>query len=328
MKTTLLMAAAGVALGWLLTNFAALRSLKQPVPYRKNDEELVLAFLANGGDRAALKLDDDAFLHPARRLYLAEDVPASESDSDALAPDEAIINAVSRLNSDAFERRELSGSAGWDVVDAEPPYVRVKRRSSILRYVSSMLACGAGCAVSAWLVTNTTYMPGADLHLAVLALCAIVASGVVIALVDIDTLYLDLWTIGVGGGAAWFLTAFYLHGNGQLSSLKYGVFAALSWGVALQVINFIYLLIRKQAGMGFGDIIIITMTAGVPSALAGDAAVGFIGVVASFVRAVVYQLPLAIKRNSGGRTAFALGPYLCSGWIVAWVALNYAGLVR
>jgi prepilin signal peptidase PulO-like enzyme (type II secretory pathway) len=106
------------------------------------------------------------------------------------------------------------------------------------------------------------------------------------------------------------------------------VFAALSWGIALQLINFIYLLIRKQDGMGFGDIIIITMTAGVPSALAGDAAVGFIGVVASFVLAVVFQLPLAIKRNSGGRTAFALGPYLCSGWIVAWVGLNYAGLVR
>lgn len=328
METTLLMAVAGLGLGWLLTNFAALRSLKQPVPYRKNDEELVLAFLANDGDRAALKLDDDAFLHPARRLYLAEDVPALDSDSRSLAPDEAVINAVSRLNSDAFERRELSGSGCWDVIDAEPPYVRVKRRASLLRYVSSMVACGAGCAMSAWLVTHTTYMPGVGLHLAVLALCAIVASGIVIALVDLDTLYLDLWTIGVGGGAAWFLTAFYLQGNGQLSSLKYGVFAALSWGIALQLINFIYRLIRKQDGMGFGDIIIITMTAGVPSALAGDAAVGFIGVVSSFVLAVMFQLPLAIKRNSGGRTAFALGPYLCSGWIVAWVGLHYAGMVR
>ena len=322
------MAVAGMALGWLLTNFAAVRTLKQPVPYRKNDEELVLAFLAEGGDRAALALDDDAFLHPTRRLYLAEMSIPLKSGEEALEPDVAIRNAVSRLHSDAFERRELSGSGGWDVVDAEPPYVRVKRLSSVLRYISSMLACGAGCAISAWLVTHTTYMPGADLHLAVLALCAIVASGVVIALVDIDTLYLDLWTIGGGGGAAWLLTAFYLHGNGQLSSLKYGVFAALSWGIALQVINFIYLLIRKQDGMGFGDIIIITMTAGVPSALAGDAAVGFIGVVSGFVLAVVFQLPLAIKRNSGGRTAFALGPYLCSGWIVAWVGLHYVGMIR
>jgi prepilin signal peptidase PulO-like enzyme (type II secretory pathway) len=98
------------------------------------------------------------------------------------------------------------------------------------------------------------------------------------------------------------------------------------WVVALETVNFIYKVLRIMDGLGFGDAVIIAATAGVPSAVIGDFMVGFFGVVCGFIIAGLVQIPVAVYKKEGARTAFALGPYLCVGWLVSWVVLNQVGL--
>jgi prepilin signal peptidase PulO-like enzyme (type II secretory pathway) len=215
----------------------------------------------------------------------------------------------------------MPGNLGFETRRGEPPYVRTARKPSLTRRFFGVVAGGIG---SAAVLTMFGKIEGDQMRWAGFAsLVLLVFGGVIIALVDIDTLYLDLQTMALVGVSSWGCAVVFLYANKRERDLLMGLAVVVVWVVSLEVINLIYKLMRNTDGVGFGDAVIIAATAGVPTAVSGDFMVGFFGVVCGFVIAGLVQIPLAVARGNGARTAFALGPYLCVGWIASWYVLDY-----
>jgi prepilin signal peptidase PulO-like enzyme (type II secretory pathway) len=50
--------------------------------------------------------------------------------------------------------------------------------------------------------------------------------------------------------------------------------------------------------------------------------VGFGGILAAMILALLWQMPKLLQKKIGKRDAFALGPFLACGWIASWLVLH------
>lgn len=306
--------------GLMCVFLAAKRSSKQPLPYNKDAEETLLAWHLEGGLLSDVGVKPDDFLSLERRGKCREEV--STDESSAVTRD--IKKAAEHVLQDSRERIEMPGKLGYKQVASEPPFKREVVRPSVLRQVAGALA---GCVGFATVFRLFERVDGDSMRVfGLLSLMLLVCGGVVIAVVDVDTLYLGLPAMIFMGLGSWGCGALFVVNNERPRDLLMGLCVVVVWVIALETVNFIYKILRKTDGLGFGDAVIIAATAGVPSAVTGDFMVGFFGVVCGFIIAGLVQIPMAVYKKEGARAAFALGPYLCVGWLASWIVLNQVGL--
>lgn len=306
----------GSLAGLMCVIFGARRSAKQPVPYTRKDEETLLSWARGGGLAADLNFEANDILSAERR----EEFMSLQKTNTGSEVTKAVKRAAERVAEFARERQELTGALGFEAVRGEPPYKRIVKPPSFKRRTCGIAAGGIGSAFVLHFFDKVS-----DPHLrgvGLLSLMVIVCGGLVIALVDIDTLYLDLLTMASMGVASWGSAVAFTFANQRARDLLLGLATVVVWVAALETINLIYKIIRKTDGVGFGDAMIIAVTAGVPVAVTGEFMVGFFGVVCGFILAGFIQIPLALSRKEGARTAFALGPYLCVGWLASWFVVD------
>jgi prepilin signal peptidase PulO-like enzyme (type II secretory pathway) len=178
---------------------------------------------------------------------------------------------------------------------------------------------------SAWLYANIHHLGGAQVGgegWGLLALVALVLGGVVIASVDHDTLFLDVPVLLVSGGVAWGAAVLCAQARDDRAALYGGILVALAWGGCFVLMNAMYKLIRGQTGLGFGDVLITLAAGGVPAVVSGEPMVGFGGILAAMILALLWQMPKLLQKKIGKRDAFALGPFLACGWIASWLVLH------
>ena len=123
---------------------------------------------------------------------------------------------------------------------------------------------------------------------------------------------LSIYAIPVGVAAAALLQ--WLGYSGPLGAVGWqeSVVGALAGGLVLGSVMGLYWLVRREEGMGFGDVKLLAMMGAFLGALP---AVPFILFVASVAGAVV-GVPLALAKGQGLRAALPFGPFLALGGMI------------
>jgi len=116
----------------------------------------------------------------------------------------------------------------------------------------------------------------------------------------------SIYAVPVGLGFAWAVDALGGASSIWANGLAGGVLGAAVGGGSLALVMGLYWLVRREEGMGMGDVKLLALM----GAFFGAApAIPFIIVVASFAGACV-GLPLALIGNKGLRVAMPFGPFL------------------
>lgn len=289
--------------------FAAVRAAAQPFPIDVDAERLVVA-----GAEAGWR-DDAEPLTP--EMFTDEELAGQWSayldggDGGGVPVERQLwLAAGSRVITAAADRDLMSGR-GQVGVDGEGAPVRLPSRVGAGRVVAALApvaAAGAACLLFG-------FAPLVSAALAVLTLAA-----VVIALVDWDTLYVDLPATAlatVAAGAALALS----WGPGSAAGLVGG---AATVGVLLAVLG-AYRVLRGFWGMAFGDVMLMVPFLVLPAGVLGSPAAGLWAFMAALVGSLVGY---AATHRAGKSVPFAFGPYVVFGWVapVAAAGLAAAGV--
>ena len=275
----------------------------------------------------------DMFTHPERvsawDTLLAYTAPSSEDAGVEEAVQGSVLDDIEVVRTLAEERVLYPGAVMWQQSDdAVVSLLRVIHPPSVRRTLWHAIACGAGVGISAWLYGNVHHLgdakTGGELW-GLLALVSLVLGGVVIAAVDHDTLFLDVPALIVSGGIAWTAAVLCAQARDDKAALYGGILVAVAWGGCFMLMNAMYKLLRGQIGLGFGDVLITLAAGGVPAVVSGEPMVGFGGILAAMILALLWQTPKLLRKEIGKRDAFALGPFLAVGWIASWSALHLLG---
>lgn len=324
----ILLALSGALIGTLLSSFSTWRTSRQPIPFDSPAELRVVEWAEAASGRAALcELSPTAFAHPQRQIRWEELCAVAAPDEQAVRYLEEAPNVDIVVVRELAQERELyPGAATWTVLDAEPPLVRRREALSVKRAVVGAVCGAVGMAVCGDVLSSNNSSGNGTL-LGALALLALLVGGIVIGFVDHDTLFLDTPTLAVCGSLSWLFAGLYAYSVGDKTSLVGGAVVALAWSTSFVVINLIYKLLRGITGMGFGDVLITLAAGGVPGVVARQPLLGFGGIVTAMVLALVWNIPSLVTKKLGGRDAFALGPFLFTGWMAAWVFGRLIGVL-
>lgn len=328
------LAISGAFIGVLLSRVSSWRTSRQPIPFDSAVEQRVVEWAQQGSGRALLSgLTSEMFTHPGRAATWDELLRGSDASETAESLDEttprAVLEDLEVVRELAEERVLYPGAVIWQANDdVNDSLVRVVRPNSLPRVLWHALACGVGVGVSAWLYGNVHHLGDAKTggeSWGLLALVALVLGGVVIAAVDHDTLFLDVPALVVSGGVAWTAAVLCAQARDDKAALYGGVLVAVAWGGCFLLMNAMYKLIRGQIGLGFGDVLITLAAGGVPAVVSGEPMVGFGGILAAMILALMWQTPKLLRKEIGKRDAFALGPFLAVGWLASWTILHSLG---
>lgn len=254
---------------------------------------------------------------------LAELLAQAQAD----APDDAkVVEAGQAVLLTGTDRAKWGGAglvlptSTPDSVDpAVPPLQRVLITASKARRTATAAVTGLVAACVPWFVTAApASFTGVAAVLAALAVLVLLVGSVVIALVDYDTMYIDMKAFVATCAGAWGLTLAADAAGGDLGRSLHGVAIVVGTAVMFETTVFVYKLVRGIVGQGFGDTLIILATAGVPPALVGDWMLGYYSVMAALVVAMIGWVVLRVRGKIERRTYFAFGPYLAAGWAVGW----------
>lgn len=174
----------------------------------------------------------------------------------------------------------------------------------------------AGWGLGAWLTGDL---------LSGLAFGFVVTFAVVLGGIDWKTTYIYWGPYFSWGALAWAATIAWGAINGTWDAVLNGVVWGFGSAFALWGINWLYKLIRKRDGLGYGDGLLVLVSVGVPAALTGTWIVPLYGLYAGFVLASIWGVAATRDSGQGGAAEFALGPYLMAGPILAWAALALSG---
>jgi prepilin signal peptidase PulO-like enzyme (type II secretory pathway) len=328
------LAISGAFIGVLLSRVSAWRTSCQPIPFDSAVEKRVVEWAQEVPGRALQSgLTSEMFSHPERSsvwgALLTHTAPSNDEEGVEEAVQGSALDDIEVVRTLAEERVLYPGAALWQQNDdAVVSLLRTVQPPSVRRTLLHALACGAGVGVSAWLYGNVHQLgdakTGGELW-GLLALVALVLGGVVIAAVDHDTLFLDVPALVVSGGVAWTAAVLCAQARDDKAALYGGILVAVAWGGCFMLMNAMYKLLRGQIGLGFGDVLITLAAGGVPAVVSGEPMVGFGGILAAMILALLWQTPKLLRKEIGKRDAFALGPFLAVGWIASWAALHLLG---
>jgi prepilin signal peptidase PulO-like enzyme (type II secretory pathway) len=230
---------------------------------------------------------------------------------------EKLIDQASLVYNAGEDRLEYAGNSRVELTgDLKKPLRRVLGATTIGRklIVAVMLAVGGAVSLavgagrstdsSGWLITA--------------ALLVLTIGSVIWALVDQDTMYIDLPTFYILTAGAWLLAILAgLLGEGLSVPLR-GLVVSVVVVLFIEVINQIFRRVRGQHGMGGGDYLLIVATIGVPVAVTGDWLLGQWVLILSLLAGIVGWVTARLTKPGFSKASpYAFGPYLASGWLIA-----------
>jgi prepilin signal peptidase PulO-like enzyme (type II secretory pathway) len=239
------------------------------------------------------------------------------------ARDDAAVQAAGERVRDAAASRSLAGAVPLVLGDGigSPLVSRTVPAATRRRFLAAAAMLLAGLA-AAMVGPAAAGGPAAAVALAAAALTVLAVGSAVWALVDHDTLYIDMRTFWPLTAAAWALAGCAAAARGDLTVLVLAVACTVAVGAVFTAGSALFAAARGQFGMGGGDVMLVAATVGVPVAVTGHWTVAYASVMAALVLAVAW----AVARRGRPAGAFAFGPFLCLGWPAA-VLLEAARLL-
>ena len=361
--SVLLAATLGALIGAPLALIAARRTVAQPVEFDTEREATILAWVLHRPANIVkvLDLEPDHFAsrqHASLWAAIKEacaNVPRLDqnaSDEEQAAAAEMIptylVASVTSIDgplvgdllsspvedNDGLNAAQFVFDSGRDRItypghspiergnDGEPALVRRYKAPKLSRYIlSGLLGAAAGGVIP--LLSAELWPTGTSYWLAVAALVTLSVGSIIWALVDQDTMLIDLETFFPLAALAWLLTLAADFVGGEPRRALSGFLLSLGIAVFFRILNAGYRSYKQATtgaavdGMGGGDSWLVIATAGVPAALAGQVNLWYLCAMAGMVAAIAVWLvrwptPWRIRRN----TPFAFGPYLALGWIL------------
>lgn len=296
----------GAVAGVVISRVSAHRSMRQPMPFDLELEQRVMeraeldkGFASRNASAAEWFVDPECAAGFAACATNADQSENQDTEADA---------DIQRLNDLALERAMFPGACGYETIDEAPYLVRGRVRTGAARGVVLSAAGACTGAISAWVALDVW---------AALAIMVLGLTGWVIAAVDHDTMFLDLSTWVAGSAVAGVFAAISGISQGGSGRALGALVAGLAWWGLFEAMNWSYKLVRGQDGMGGGDGMIAFPAAFVAVAITGSLPVALWSILSALALSLVASVPLVMMRKRGGRDAFALGPFLASGWQLA-----------
>lgn len=240
-------------------------------------------------------------------------------------PTDVMVIDAGAIVLDAGMNRTRLGGAGLvlptvtpDSADpATPPLHRVHVAPSRMRLIVSAFAAALSYGLAP-VLTHAAGFSGLAAVLGVAAVVVLATTMIVVSLVDIDTMFIDMKVFLGPTALAWLLVAGADVAQHSARRMLAGVIVTIAIGVFYEILNKVHRLIRKEDGQGMGDTIILLATVGVPGALTGNYALGIYSVLAASVAALIAWMVGFSRGQLTRSTPFAMGPFLATGWMLAW----------
>jgi hypothetical protein len=300
----LALAGAAACAGPWITRFAGKRAMAQPLPVdHALERRIVVLAEEHGIDTHTATLCAAWFcdLEAAARF--------KDASKTTRLVHEDLKQALLELEALHKDRNAFPGACGYAISEKVPFIERNAPFSGRSRVIATSLAAAASSALA---VVAGRDAPGVG------ALIVLAVAGLVVALVDHDTLYLDLRTWWTLSPIAMLLAA--ISAPSPMVVLAGLITAAALWG-GLELLNLVYRLLTGGHGIGGGDGMMGFPVTFVLISVSGSLLVAWWGLVLAFITAGTVVLPRAAVGRSTG--SFALGPYLLVGWhlsLLAWRA--------
>lgn len=222
----------------------------------------------------------------------------------------------------AYEDRTVYTGRGGTVVDDDGRWHRDLPAPSRLRHVVVGVLCAAGFGAMPWLAASAHTAGSAAWALVVATGVLMVAMGLVISLVDIDTLRIDLGPFAVTGTLCWLGAVGVGVLAGQLGVVVVAAVATLVVVGLFEVLNFVHRRLRGHDGQGFGDTLLALVCIGVPVALHGDGLLAYWSLMLAVSAVVVTYVVRLVRGEDKERAKLnPFGPYLAGSWVVAWAGM-------
>lgn len=228
-----------------------------------------------------------------------------------------VIEQASLVFNAGEDRLEYAGNSHVELTgDPQKPLRRVLGATTMGRklIVAVMLAVGGVVSLAVGAGRSTD----ASGWLITAALLVLTIGSVIWALVDQDTMYIDLPTFYIFTAGSWLLAILAgLLGEGLSVPLR-GLVVSVVVVLFIEVINQIFRRVRGQDGMGGGDYLLIVATIGVPVAVTGDWVLGQWVLILSLLAGIVGWVTARLTKPGFSKASpYAFGPYLASGWLIA-----------
>lgn len=210
------------------------------------------------------------------------------------------------------------GGTNPPVLNAQGEYVRVFRKPS----TRALLLGGVAGLFLGWLITALALV--SPLQISVLILIAF--GGLLLSLVDIETMFIDIPSLRFisalsGVGAALYLIKVI---NSEFARFAIGLELGVLVGITLLIKGtlFAFKKLRGLDGLGGGDLKLLFLTLWLPVLLSGDLLVGIGGVAIASILAMSVKVVTTLVKKSQLSSPTAFAPFLCSGWLIAWALIN------
>jgi prepilin signal peptidase PulO-like enzyme (type II secretory pathway) len=259
-----------------------------------------------------------------RYLKISLSAPSKNSPMHSLAKSlipyyESLVISGGEVINDYMDRTQFNGNSEMVQTGVEArPIERKHTPYKISKKIAVMLITFVSTWANYGLVSNLN-MPSSSKIILAVALMLLTSFSILWALVDIDTMYLDMPSFYLGLSVTWVMVAAGALSSGKLTHFLPGLTMTILMVFIFEVINLIYKKLRGSDGMGMGDTMIILGTIGVPTAISGAWQMGYRITMLSFLLGIVGWLYNKVTNNATKEEPFAFGPYLAVGWMLAVV---------
>lgn len=314
----------GVLLGMVGVHVAKWRRGAQPISVDIQAERTVVAALLNDPKKIEdmQEIETEMFTSPECRTFwklISQDggtektFETTKSTRDFVATyggnESDVEDCIQKVVDAAYDRDFFGGKMPLEPTsDPEHPLAYRDVPVTWTRLLFGGVAGGVGLWFAHWATTDIRSF---------LAVAILVLGSIVLAFVDADTLFIDYPTLVVVAALGWGLA-----GTANWQNFPLALVATLALLAGLAVVAFGYKALRGAVGLGGGDFVLLVATAGIPLLVTGSVLVVLWGIIAGGILAVTVRLALLVAGKVRYDEPFALGPYLCAGWVLGWLAVG------
>ena len=222
--------------------------------------------------------------------------------------------SAGRVLQSAAEARQLSGRASpvgfdqasdcWVRTRPLPSPARVGLLAVVLAAVPWIVSAAAADAY------GSMRLPGV---LAAVSLGLMLVGAALVALVDVDTFFVDSWLLWPFTAGAWLFASAAALTASEPARIVAGAVSVLVVVVVFEVMRF--LLSGKQ---GFGDTLLVLLVCGPPAAVFGDPALGLWIVLSAYCLFVAVWVVRWLAGRARADTPMPFAPFLAVGWVSMW----------
>lgn len=329
---TVVSAALSVAVGVLLAKVSRSRAVAQKVSCEVDAEVEVLEVAKTRADLIAVAvgagMNAESFTCPARSRRWAE-LAAAASEMCTYTEETAADYKPESGDQEAkiFVKqgeKVLAAQLDRESFEGALPVVRSSSEERPLRFENRPVSRQRFVFSALWMLISVLVSSvAASGNFGLAALMAVAGYGLSVTLVDHDTLFIDYPTFAVGTAASWGLVLLAVQ-QGELASdnAVMGLIVTAGWILTYKTIDIVLRIVRGVNGLGGGDLLIMISTTGVPVAVTGSLTLGIYAMLATGLLAIAFAIGRKVFTGRSHRDAFALGPFLSAGWLVAYPVLH------